>query len=407
MILRTLFSSVCLLLTAAADDLTGKVMCGYQGWFRTPEDGYGTGWSHYGGKNFAPGSCGIELWPDVRELPEAARVKTDFRHPDGSVAEVYSSTNPAAIAKHFEWMKIYGIDGVFLQRFAVTTKDPKYRRALDDVLVQCRKAAAGNSRDWVVMYDLSGIKPGEAHLVSEDWQYLQKQFQVADATDTAYLKHRSKPLVALWGLGFNDRPAMLDEWRALVTFFKKDAGCTVMLGVPTYWRTLQRDAITDPALHEIIAMADVVSPWTVGRYGKQEDAERYVTTTVKDDLAWCANHNLDYLPVAFPGFSWHNLMAGRGKDVPVNQIPRNGGRFFWSQANQYHDAGAKALYVAMFDELDEGTAIFKTRNDPPTGTSLFVSEPDVQGDRYLRLAGEAGKLFRGQPVKTQDGLPVE
>ena len=49
------------------------------------------------------------------------------------------------------------------------------------------------------------------------------------------------------------------------------------------------------------------------------------------DLAWCRSSGLDYLPVVFPGFSWHNLMAGRGKDAPLDAIPRLGGRFLWSQ----------------------------------------------------------------------------
>jgi hypothetical protein len=47
------------------------------------------------------------------------------------------------------------------------------------------------------------------------------------------------------------------------------------------------------------------------------------------------------------------------------------------------------LYVAMFDELDEGTAIMKTSNQPPGGgDSPFVSEPGVPPDRYLHLTGE-------------------
>ena len=39
-----------------------------------------------------------------------------------------------------------------------------------------------------------------------------------------------------------------------------------MLGVPTgLARALDRDAVNDPALHEVlIAFADVISPWTVG-----------------------------------------------------------------------------------------------------------------------------------------------
>ena len=51
----------------------------------------------------------------------------------------------------------------------------------------------------------------------------------------------------------------------------------------------------------------------------------------------------------------------------LDDIPRCGGRFFWSQIVAAKRAGAEMLYVAMFDEVDEGTAIFKCTNDPPTG----------------------------------------
>ncbi len=54
------------------------------------------------------------------------------------------------------------------------------------------------------------------------------------------------------------------------------------------------------------------------------------------------------------------------------------------------------LYVAMFDELDEATAIFKCRSDPPLGESPFVAEPDVPNDQYLWLSGAAGRLLRGE-----------
>jgi hypothetical protein len=89
-------------------------------------------------------------------------------------------------------------------------------------------------------------------------------------------------------------------------------------------------------------------------------------------------------------------MARRGKDEKLNAIPRLGGDFLWSQCRADISAGARMLYIAMFDELDEGTAIFKVRQDVPTGPSQFVSEPDVPGDRYLRVAGEAGRLLRGE-----------
>jgi hypothetical protein len=50
----------------------------------------------------------------------------------------------------------------------------------------------------------------------------------------------------------------------------------------------------------------------------------------------------------------------------------------------------------MFDELDEGTAIFKTTQDPPVGESRFLAEPGVKSDHYLWLTGEIGKMLRGE-----------
>jgi hypothetical protein len=396
----------------SADGLQGKVMCGYQGWFRTPDDGTNTNWHHYAnGKTFEPSTCSIEMWPDVRELPAADRTATPFRHPDGSPAEVYSSTKPSAVSLHFQWMRDYGIDGVFLQRFATTTRDPRFRAPMDKILELTRAAAKEAGRRWVLMYDLTGLKPGRIDTVIEDWKRLQDQYRLTDAkANPAYLRHRGKPLVALWGLGFSDREPMLDEWQKLIAFLKDDptyGGCSIKVGVPTFWRILKRDAITDPKLHEILATVDVISPWTVGRYNSPANVAKYVRETMTGDLEWCRERNIDYIPVAFPGFSWHNLQKRRGKDAPLNAIPRLGGKFLWSQFREFQKAGVQMQYVAMFDEVDEGTAIFKIRQDPPsTPETPFASEPDVPGDQYLWLTGQAGRLLRKELTPASDELPV-
>jgi hypothetical protein len=113
-------------------------------------------------------------------------------------------------------------------------------------------------------------------------------------------------------------------------------------------------------------------------------------------VAWCAERKVDYLPVIFPGFSWQNLSRSRGQEAKLDAIPRLGGRFLWSQALAAKQAGSQMLYVAMFDELDEGTAIFKTTNQPPVGGSRFLSEPDLPTDHYLWLSGMLGKLLHGE-----------
>ena len=50
--------------------LTGKVMCGYQGWFNAEGDGADRAWHHWtkGDGRPAPGNAKIDLWPDVSEL---------------------------------------------------------------------------------------------------------------------------------------------------------------------------------------------------------------------------------------------------------------------------------------------------------------------------------------------------
>jgi hypothetical protein len=62
------------------------------------------------------------------------------------------------------------------------------------------------------------------------------------------------------------------------------------------------------------------------------------------------------------------------------------------------------LYTAMFDEINEGTAIFKLaaeRDQEPTGTDLFALNADgchaAGSDMYLRVAGGATRPFRKAP----------
>jgi hypothetical protein len=376
------------------DDLAGMVLCGYQGWFRCEGDGSKNGWYHYqaGGK-FEPGHANIDLWPDVSELGPEEKFATPFKHADGRVAEVFSSVNSATVRRHFKWMREYGIDGVFLQRFGVTTLDPRFRKPIDDVLKNCRDSANAEGRKWSLMYDLSGLKPEDFHRVGDDWKQLLADGLIK-ADDPAYLRVGKQPLLALWGLGFNDRVPGFAEWEELIRFFRNEE-CSVMVGVPCWWRTMDRDAIKDPKLLEVIALANIVSPWSVGRFGTTEEASARVEPLLKPDIAWCHERGLGYLPVVFPGFSWHNLQKSRGSDEAFDSIPRREGRFIWTQAVAARMAGAKSLYVAMFDEMDEGTAIMKISRDPPVGESSFLSELTTKPDHYLWLTGEIGRFMHG------------
>lgn len=383
--------------------LHGKVMCGYQGWFNAEGDGAERAWTHWSkARTFGDGTATIDLWPDMSELAPEERFATGFKHADGRTAEVFSSYKQATVLRHFQWMREYGIDGAFVQRFAAGLKNPRAQRQNNVVLAHCREGANLNGRAYAVMYDLSGLGAGKIDEVIEDWRALRSRMKITD--DPAYLRHRGKPVVAVWGIGFNDNRAYtLAECRKLVEFLKTDAEagqCTVMLGVPTYWREMKNDALNDPALHEILKLADILSPWMVGRVRNPKDVARHAEKVLTPDLAWCAANKLDYLPVVFPGFSWKNL-----KNDTASSIPRLGGKFLWSQCVAAKRAGANMLYVAMFDEVDEGTAIFKCTNDVPVGTaSQFQNMEGLPSDFYLKLTGSAAKLLRGE-IPLSETLP--
>lgn len=382
--------------------LTGKVMAGYQGWFNCEGDGAGLGWTHWArerSKPFAPGNVTVDLWPDMTEATPEERFPTAFKHANGETAVVFSSYNRTTVLRHFKWMREYGIDGAFVQRFANGLRNEAGKKHKDTVLSSCREGANREGRAYAVMYDLSGLGAGQTSVVSEDWKILRERMQMGK--DPAYLHHEGKPLVAIWGVGFNDgRKYTLAECRTLIEFFKAD-GCSVMLGIPTGWRDLDRDAAPDPKLHGVLALADVLSPWTPGRYNTPAKAIAHAEKYYPDDLTWCREHSMDFLPVVFPGFSWHNLKP----EARLDQIPRLKGAFLWSQFAAVKKSGAGMAYVAMFDEVDEGTAIFKCTNQPPVGSNPFLTYEALPSDHYLWLAGEGGKFLRGERALS-DAMPA-
>ena len=361
------------------------VMAGYQGWFNTPEDGAGLGWKHFEKeKEFKPGKCTIDLWPDVSEYEKT--YETAFKLPDETPAKVFSSYDASTTDLHFKWMKQYGIDGVFMQRFVVSIRNQKGKDNYNKILNNAVLSAEKYDRAICLMYDLSGMEAGEEDILIRDWKELCEKYKLVSRNNNHYVYHHGKPLVAVWGIGFNDRRKYGYEQVKKIIDFLKSEGCSILVGVPTHWRTLTIDAVSDTRLLELVKQADIVHPWLVGRFDNNT-YEPY-RKSIEEDIKWCKANGKDYMPVLFPGFSWHNMK----KDAPQNMIPRLGGRFFWKQVKGAVDAGAESLYLAMFDEIDEGTAFFKCTNTPPVGESSFITYEGEAPDHYLWLA----KYLRGE-----------
>jgi hypothetical protein len=388
--------------TVASNDsnsIVGKIMCGYQGWFNTPTDGAGRGWVHWGSGGFSPTNCTVDMWPDMNEMGAGEKfLASDFS--DGNDYYVFSPYKRDTVLRHFQWMAQYGIDGVYLQRFAteVTPGSLEFLHR-NTVLAHCKEGANIYGKKYAVMYDLSGLSAGGTQKVIDDWKYLVDTMHVGrDADDHGYMTHKGKPVVAVWGIGFTGRLYTWAECLTLVNFLKDDpnyGGNTVMIGVNDNWRS----NIGNTTLLATCTKADIISPWTVGRYNYGNSIS-WITSKEVPDKTWCNTNGKDYLPVIWPGFSWSNLKKDPSK---FNQYPRYGGQFLWDQVKTtISTVGTNMIYVAMFDEVDEGTAIFKVTNNPPRpgGVNMFVTYSmdgySKPSDEYLWLTGQAARALRGE-----------
>jgi hypothetical protein len=396
--------------------LNGKLIMGYQGWFNCPGDGTKVGWWHW----FTGPDPTVDFLPNAADYPTSEQCVTTMLDAAGNSVNLFSDANPATVETQFAWMQQYGLDGVALQRFSVDLLDKPTLDARNIVLANVRQAAEDNGRVFFVMYDLTGLPNAKLNTVAQDWKKLEKE---GVTNSPAYLHHRGHPLLAVWGLGFSGRPMTpSDTLKLLKSLDKASAkygGITIMGGVPSYWRTGTRDASSDPEWQKVWPKLGVLSPWSVGRFTNDMSADEYSASVWVPDLAATHAMGVDYLPVVFPGYSFANTNRATGQPAtPSNQIPRECGLFYWRQVYDALGAGATMLYGAMFDELNEGTSMFKMLPDAsevpvsgiPPGYSFVTLDADgcpLPSDWYLSLAGAAtSAVHSGTPPSANLPLTI-
>jgi hypothetical protein len=383
--------------------LDGKVLLGYQGWFSCPGDGSpANNWRSWARGTPAPATLTIDMYPDLRELDPDEKCAVPEMTIQGKPAYLYSAWNPKTVDRHFQWMKQYGLDGVLVQRFV--TSIASKRASGDVVLKNVIAGAVKHGRTFAIEYDITGSDPVKfAEVMYEDWKYLVDELKVTAYPN--YQRHAGKPVLSIWGMGLHeDRHVPHDPKIAgqVVDWFKTGAEpkyrVTYMGGTPSRWRTLTNDARPEEGWAAVYSAMDVVQPWAVGRYGDAGGADKWGKEMIAQDLALAGKNKQMCMPVVFPGFSWHNLK----RDTAPNRTPRNRGEFLWRQAYNAKVAGAAMLKIAMFDEVNEGTAIFKVaaRRDqaPDQGywLTLDADGAELPSDWYLRLAGEITRMFHGE-----------
>ncbi len=397
--------------TSAHTSYIGLSMTGYQGWFGTPGDGGTNSWRHYNGSNgFNPGSASIEYWPDMREADEDEKYLTNFVKSDGSPCYVFSSVHPKTVSRHFQWMKEYGISGAFMQRFR---SDFGIRPTMNKILQNALDAAREHDRAISLMYDIganiyvNGVpndakRTEEVNKIFNDWKELIDNLNLTTGgDDQPYLYHNNKPLIVLWGVGFNHRHGVnkldMQYWVELVDSLQNSpeyGGCSVMLGVPTHWKSGGHDCISGAEhtkLLNLIKTIDIIQPWHTSRFTRNEMSGEF-KNLVQNDIQWCNTYGVDYTPTVSPGIR-EKILHGNNYEKP-----REGGYYFWDMAKAAIEAGSEMLYLGMFDEVDEGTQYHKIDNNPPffSNSLNFATYGNDPEDHYLWLAGEATRALRGE-----------
>jgi len=206
--------------------------------------------------------------------------------------------------------------------------------------------------------------------------------------DPRYLHEGGIPVVHVWWN--TDRKTMTPEvLNRLIDFFKAPGPyhAFIVAGGGHDWRDLP-----DKEWPKAIERLDAEVPWNVGNTVKDKDGVVHAKTDAwagdREDLT---QHGTLWIPVVYSGFSWNNLQKYPwGK----NTIARRKGKFLWEQFHELSQmGGVDTIFLAMFDEVDEGTAILKVTDTPPT-QAHFLTFEGMPTDWYMRLVGLGEKMLR-------------
>ena len=408
LLLCLLFSSKLHAQTVDAGSIVGKVVCGYQAWFNCYGDGSPVqSWRHWNPGVYMsndvkpkPGNVTFEIYPDIKDYTSDQLYQTGLGPlGDGRPAQLFSSYPEKTINQHFAWMQQHGIDGVAVQRFYAGLDDLVFKYSRDTIHVRIKEAAEKYGRIFYMMYDFSGMTVAKFEALKADWKdNLVGSQQLTSSS--SYAHQDGKPVVCLWGLGFTHVDGTAAQCLELINWFKAQ-GCYVIGGTPTHWRKGINDS--KPGFEETYAAYDMISPWTVGRYSLPVEVDVFMDSLLIPDLEWCDARGINYQPVIFPGFGWSNWNGGA-----PNAFPRREGTFLWHQAYNVRTLNIPSVYIAMFDEYDEGTAIAPAADSylsVPIDQYFLTYSADgtyIAPDFYMRLAGEITRMIKKEiPVSSQ------
>jgi len=376
--------------------LHGKWLTGYQAWARTPNDGTNAHWQHYfWGKDFAPERLVVDFLPDTSDFKDEDKEIVDgLFKADGLPVALVSGNNPNVIDEHFKWMRDYDIDGVWLQKFLMSSKIPNVigdfevrNKVMDEVV----KASKKYGRVWAINFDPPAIpKEKLFDVIVDEWKRMVDLGYTK--LENRYLHHEGVPVVHIWAITCPDahRETSPELGLKLLEFFGQEGKYQAYFIAGAAW-CWARDRHTE--WKEFYDKARCIVPWNVGHapYDQKDKVSRAYVANWVEDKATAENLDLMWIPTIYPGFAWVNMYKNAENPPPI--IERRKGQFLWDQLYAISRVEPDCVLLAMFDEVDEGTAFFKIEPNPPTGMNLLDTE-GMPSDWSMQLIREARRIIR-------------
>jgi hypothetical protein len=374
---------------ASSGDIVGKVTVGYQGWFNAVGDGSGINppWWHWtpDRNTPTPTNSGIKSWPDMSEYTKS--YATGYPNlTSGGAAKLYSNWDAATVDTQIKWMQDTGIDTIALQRFGDFRGTGEARNV---VAGHVRDAAQAHGRKFYIMYDISGWTTFQADLKSDWTDHIVGELHLTDSP--AYAKQNGKPVVCIWGLGYNDHPGTTQTTLDIINYFK-NKGMYVIGGLGNDWRTADGTRWSQAGFLSVFDALDAISPWMVGVIGDNAGSDDNRKKYNEGDVAYLHGKGKHYQPCVMPG--------------DLQQKQRHHGDYMWHQFYNMVQIGADGIYISMYDEYNEGNQIAKTAATSasvPAGSNFVTLDEDgtkCSADYYLRLTADGGKMLKKQIALT-------
>ena len=305
---------------------------------------------------------------------------------NGAPATLFSSYDQQTVNTHFPWMQQNGCDTAALQRFNPNGGEGPTR---DAMAAKVRAAAEAYGRKFYIMYDVTGWTNMQSE-IKTDWTNKMS----AHTASSAYARQNGKPVVCIWGFGFNDANHPLGRGH-LPGRHQLVQGPGLLRDRRGAARVAHRHRRLAPGLPgDVYHAFNMISPWMVGAIGTAADSDNAYTTYHRPGPGRLRRQR-------------HRLPALRPARRRVGAPARRTATSCGGSSTTWCAPGVAGHLHLDVRRVQRGQPDRQDRRHPgracrpaPACCALDEDGTACSSDYYLRLTNDGGRMLKGQIALT-------